>query len=128
MFSFTWLFRLWSKNHSNFNRLWISPSFFTAKRDLPLISGRLHSGTPTEILQTVIRELQGNGVGAAKHQQHGSLSSLQTDTFTGVCLFVSVKSGAQMMCEDLCSELYFLQLLDLVKITEFSVIYTSKPI
>lgn len=46
------------------------------------------------------------------------------------CLFVSFKSGVQMMCVKICcivNFVNFIQLLDLVRITEFSVVYTSKP-
>lgn len=91
MFSFTWLFRLCSKNHSNFNRLWISPSFFTAKRDLPLISGRLHSGTPTETLQTVwsgsCREM--GQVLQSTSSTAASVLCRQTHSLVFVCLFLS---------------------------------------
>lgn len=101
MFSFTWLFRLWSKNHSNFNRLWISPTFFYCRKRFAIDFRQLAFRHPKRnAADCLIRELLENGMDAAKHQHHSSLSSLQTDKLSRVCLFLS-----NPVCEDLYSEL-----------------------
>lgn len=101
MFSFTWLFRLWSKNHSNFNRLWISPTFFYCRKRFAIDFRQLAFRHPKRnAADCLIRELLENGMDAAKHQHHSGLSFLQTDKLSRVCLFLS-----NLVCEDLYSEL-----------------------
>lgn len=89
MFSFTWLFRIWSKNHSNFNRLWISPSFFFyCKKRFAIDFRQIAFRYPKRnIRDCLIRELLKNEINAAEHQHHCSPCSLQTDKFSGLCFF-----------------------------------------
>lgn len=89
MFSFTWLFRIWSKNHSNFNRLWISPSFFFyCKKRFAIDFRQIAFRYPKRnIRDCLIRELLKNEIDTAEHQHHCSPSSLQTDKFSGLCFF-----------------------------------------
>lgn len=126
MFSFTWLFRLWSKNHSNFNRLWISPTLFLLQKEIcHWFQAACIQAPQKKCYRLFDQGTTGKWDGCCKAPSIIPASALckQTSSVVCVCFF-------QIWCVKTCTVniFYFIQLLDLMKITKFSVIYTGKPI